>query len=684
MRHFFVICVLCCGATLSPAYSLYADPEPASVEVPVVVVEPEPEEADTAAPSSVILRDQMSDAITDLPEVLEEQPGLRVTRMGGLGSFSSLSVRGSAGDQVVVYLDGIPLNAAEGGPVDLSAIPLGPLERVEVYRGVSPARFSRSAIGGVVSLHSRKDSQTELEVGGGSFGTFLARGYMGTGGGDWNLGVSQDVFTTQGDFNFFDDGGTRFDSSDDRVRPRENNAMKRFTNMVKAHYRVAEGVELQALNFFSSMEAGVPSLGLHPTEKSRVKWLRNLTGLGLKYEKPPITGGTLFLSPYFSWSRTSFDDPLGEVGLNVSESRDQTMVGGGTLMHRSPFALGSEGGFFLTHTFTAGFSYERFVPGVVGESAMGRESDRQRFSIVDELNFLWDSLDLEWVLGARYEHVLNDLRAPENRPGLLTNPVESASGDGATWRLGLVQRSIEDLSLKMNLSRSIRFPSLFELFGNTGAVLGNPSLGPESGLNADFGAVWAPSWVEAGESFTMEFFGFARWTEDLIVFIQNAQNVSIATNADAARIYGFEAGSYLDLYGHLRGRTSLTWMRSENQGEIKARKDKRLPQVPEWKGYARVEAYVKGRIGLDELGLYGDVDGLSGNYLDFANLVEVPRRILVGGGVYVMAAQRSLRMEVTLRNLLDDRVQDFSGFPLPGRSIMATFRWTPGQGGDRG
>ena len=37
--------------------------------------------------------------------MLDEQPGLRTTRLGGLGSFSALSIRGSTTEQVLVFVD---------------------------------------------------------------------------------------------------------------------------------------------------------------------------------------------------------------------------------------------------------------------------------------------------------------------------------------------------------------------------------------------------------------------------------------------------------------------------------------------------------------------------------------------------------------------------------------------------
>src|SRR5687767_3366443 len=63
---------------------------------------------DASASASVVTADRTPRSGEDLPQVLSELPGVTVTRTGGLGSLSTLSIRGSAANQVAVYLDGVP------------------------------------------------------------------------------------------------------------------------------------------------------------------------------------------------------------------------------------------------------------------------------------------------------------------------------------------------------------------------------------------------------------------------------------------------------------------------------------------------------------------------------------------------------------------------------------------------
>ena len=102
---------------------------------------------DLTAAASVLTPASSLRANQDLATLLLEVPGANVTRRGGFGSFATLSLRGANPDEVRVYVDGIPLNQAVGGAVDLSTLPLGDVERVEVYRGILAHRVWRIRAG---------------------------------------------------------------------------------------------------------------------------------------------------------------------------------------------------------------------------------------------------------------------------------------------------------------------------------------------------------------------------------------------------------------------------------------------------------------------------------------------------------------------------------------------------------
>jgi hypothetical protein len=93
------------------------------------------------------------------------------------------------------------------------------------------------------------------------------------------------------------------------------------------------------------------------------------------------------------------------------------------------------------------------------------------------------------------------------------------------------------------------------------------------------------------------------------------------------------------------------------------------------RAYARLEARELRLTPAWRGGVYGDADVTGGNYLDSANLVAVPRRLLLGAGAYAARPRSGLRVVLAARNLGDSRVNDIAGFPLPGRSVFVTLEW---------
>ena len=128
---------------------------------------------DSSAAASVILPSESPRAYDDLGTLLLEVPGVVVARTGSTTGFATLALRGSNPDEVLIYIDGVPLNIAEGGGVDISTLPLGDVERVEVYRGTTPLAFGEAALGGVVSITTRTPgvSRAQARAAIGSFGT---------------------------------------------------------------------------------------------------------------------------------------------------------------------------------------------------------------------------------------------------------------------------------------------------------------------------------------------------------------------------------------------------------------------------------------------------------------------------------------------------------------------------------
>jgi len=113
--------------------------------------------------------------INQLADALRLVPGVTVVTTSSFGSQTSLFVRGGQSNFVRVLLDGVPLNEP-GGAIDLGALTLDNIERVEVVRGPASVLYGEDAVTGVIQLVSRSGAsgasgtRGALAIDGGSYG----------------------------------------------------------------------------------------------------------------------------------------------------------------------------------------------------------------------------------------------------------------------------------------------------------------------------------------------------------------------------------------------------------------------------------------------------------------------------------------------------------------------------------
>ena len=128
---------------------------PPEFELPEVIIpgrRPQPV-VSTPASVTVLTRDELDAlGITTLAEALALVPEVFVRRYGGAGSLAESSIRGFGPGQVLVLLDGVPLNNVALGQTDLSTISLNGVERIEVLRGPFAALAGSGALGGVINI----------------------------------------------------------------------------------------------------------------------------------------------------------------------------------------------------------------------------------------------------------------------------------------------------------------------------------------------------------------------------------------------------------------------------------------------------------------------------------------------------------------------------------------------------
>jgi vitamin B12 transporter len=141
--------------------------------------------------------------VKTLPELLRGSAGIDVTQNGGYGKTTSIFMRGTNSDHVLVLIDGIKVGSVTSGTSPFESIPLDQIERVEITRGPNSSLYGSEAIGGVIQIFTRKGEQKEtpsvvIDTGAGSYDTYNVAGNVS---GKWqdtwyNLGASR--FASQG------------------------------------------------------------------------------------------------------------------------------------------------------------------------------------------------------------------------------------------------------------------------------------------------------------------------------------------------------------------------------------------------------------------------------------------------------------------------------------------------------
>ncbi len=171
--------------------------EPESSLIVVTASRAEEKLADTLAPVTVVSREQIERLqSTDLQDLFLGLPGLTIASNGGPGKSTSLFIRGTESDHVLVLIDGIKVGSATSGSTPFEQIPIDQIERIEIVRGPRSSLYGSEAIGGVIQIFTRrgngKGAVASFSAGRGTRGdSRLEAGLRGGIGRFWyGMGVS--------------------------------------------------------------------------------------------------------------------------------------------------------------------------------------------------------------------------------------------------------------------------------------------------------------------------------------------------------------------------------------------------------------------------------------------------------------------------------------------------------------
>jgi vitamin B12 transporter len=149
----------------------------------------------------VTARDIESAGQLSLAQVLQQFGGAETATSGGIGSATSIFLRGSNSAHALVLVDGVRVSSATLGTTAIENIPLGQIERIEIVSGPASGLYGSDAIGGVIQIFtkgSRKAADASFSAGIGTDNTRTLRAQLGGASGDTSYSLAAGYYATDG------------------------------------------------------------------------------------------------------------------------------------------------------------------------------------------------------------------------------------------------------------------------------------------------------------------------------------------------------------------------------------------------------------------------------------------------------------------------------------------------------
>ena len=606
------------------------------------------DEIDTAYQTghvTVIKSDQFESKMATVADVLRRETGVQMRQTGGLGSYASVSVRGSTGAQVNVFLDGVLVNDAHGGSVDLSQFLLNGVESIELYRGNVPIQLGNAGIGGAINIKTKRSVHElrQLTLGSGSFGAQKVALNFSTGENQTRYFGSLEHLTSDNDYELLNTKQTTNNSTDDQLEKRQNAGLDQSAILLSVNHQINQDWQINSVLNYTDKTNGIPNVSNEVTNEASLD-VENTT-LQVKLDQKLNSQSALSYLIYGGRRETLYDDTENRVGLaaNLDETRTNT-VGLKTVLATN---LGA-------HYLNLGVQlrYEDYLSRD-RLRGLSQALSRSEFNLAVQDEWLSDSgkLLLTGRLGLRF---LKDKREGQNDAQTTSNYLDK--------HLGLRYQWTDSATLTANISQDIRLPNLYELYGDLGSTIANEDLKEEQAWNTDIG-VKSRLWdIDLYSGI------FYRQLKDAIVMVYDARGIGKPDNISKANLYGVELELSRDIIRDWRLGLKATHLQSENRSAIRSSRGNPLP------GQYENTASINNTWTHNELLFQLEYVHRSKGYYDTAATAELPTSNQYHFSIkYPFNAHR---LELQIKNLNDERIADFNRYPGPGRSAFLSYTLT--------
>jgi len=593
---------------------------------------------------TVISRENFKGDVATVADVLGKEAGVQVRQLGGLGSFSTINIRGASGAQVNVFIDGVLLNSAYGGVVDLSQFPLGSVEKIEIYRGNVPVQLGVASIGGAINIKTLRSShkpEKTLEVGYGSFNSRKLASSVSDSYKNLNYQISAEYLASDNDFEIINNNLTPDYTGDDRVEKRQNSDFEQFSALLATDYQLDDSFSLQVISQITKKNQGIPELQNNPLTRSDLE--TSFANMQFKLNHW-VNQNTTFAYKFFTSHKNElFDDSQNRSGLNINKEEGLTKT----------YGIGGQTSYsFQEHLININLEtkYEEYQnKNLHKKTSTSYKRTSTTLGVQDD--WVNQNADLLITFGARLYHIDES----SGDFGISSNNYHNSFQTGVRFNVN------DFISLRANVSQDIRVPLVEERFGDRGYSQGNEELKTEKAINADVGVGFTRNDFNASVNY------YYRLLDDAIVTVFDPQGIGRSENVSKAKVYGLELESSFSGTEYWSIFMNSTIQNSKDISNSSSAGGKSLAGLYEF------EAFISNTFTHKSLKFSIEYQYQKGGFYDSSNTFNAELPNVKQANFIIGWQERAKSIEVRLDNISDQRVQDFHRYPGPGRSLFATY-----------
>lgn len=588
--------------------------------------------ADTGSAITIITAEELEQRqIRFVSEALREVPGIAVSRLGPVGTNTQVRIRGAEANHTVVMIDGIKINDPFTSEVDFAHLLAAQIDRIEILRGPQSVLYGSEAIGGVISIFTKRGApgvQAEAAAEGGSFSTLSGMAAVRSATQTVNYALSASAFTSDGT------NVSRFGSEDDGYRNR--------TLFASAGWAPVSGASLDASlryrdsrSMFDPQDFGFPP---GPTFGLIIDGDRRTEGEQFDAKlRGRLTAGALEHQLGFARTQTEEDTFADGVFSNGFEGRRNWFDYQGTWRFGGPN---------VPQALTLAAEYERLQfeskgPTAVSAQNQVRENDKTAFAA--EYRARLPSLTALTLSARRDNHQLFE--------------------DATTYRITAAQPLGQRLKLRASYGTGTANPTFFELFGFiAGSFDPNPALKPEESRGFDVGADFAIA--ESGR-LSITYFDANLDNEIIGTFDSVTFRSSVANLSGRSKRSGFEAEAQYSPSANLTVWFAYTYTDAkQSDGQLEVRRTRHVGSAA--MTYALPNASGAITLAVDYNGQQEDLDFRS---FTSARVTLRDYTLVRLAGQY--AITRNVSLTARVENLLDQDYEEVFSYRPSGRAFYA-------------